>query len=291
MRLVWHMKCKATVMASTHDQSSPFSAPLQNSGLTTRELWRWTPRRIGPRFAWLDHDHILIVDGPLSERRFEVNTDIRADTAMLRLREDGDFAGLVRIERSPSGSGVILSNAAVGLRYRRSGLAAIMTWCAFRELLAEQESATFRIRIARSAKRRSTDTEVPYIGVGVIAARLGLRPEFPVERLLHEANIVGISVLPGGTDSPPALRITLKSHPFMFVAVALNPDTMRPLTDCGPYLQLGRDGRQIQSWLSQGLLLVDEDYCLGESGIERFVNALATDDEEAAQFRSKIRPL
>jgi hypothetical protein len=255
------------------------------------ELWSWTPRRIGPRFDWLDHDHIMIVDGPLSERQFEVTTDIGVDSAAVRLREDGNFAGLVRIERSPSGKGIILSNAAVGLRFRRGGLAAIMTWCAFRELLTKQESATFRIRIARSVKPRSTSTEVRSIGVGVIAARLGFRPELSVERLVHEANVVGVATLPGGPDSPPALKITLKSYPFTLVAVALNSNTMRPLPDSSEYLQIGRDGHQVRSWLQQGLLLVGEDYCLGESGIERFVNAMATDAEEAAEFRSKIQPL
>jgi hypothetical protein len=278
-------------MASTQDQSSPFSTPLDDSSLTTRELWSWTPHRIGPRFAWLDHDHILIVDGPLSERRFEVATDIQKDTAVLRLREDGNFTGIVRVERSPSGKGIILSNAAVGPRYRRGGLAAIMTWCIFRELLTKQESATFRIRMVRSVKPRPTDTEVSSIGVGVIAARLGLRPELPVETLAHTDNIVATTVLPGGTDSPPAIRISLRSYPFVLVAVVLSPDTMRPLSDSRPYQELGSDGRQIQSWLRQGLLLVGEDYSLGQSGIDRFVNAMATDDEEAAQFRSKIRPL
>jgi hypothetical protein len=210
---------------------------------------------------------------------------------VLRLHEDEKFAGMVRIERSPSGKGVILSNAVVGLRFRRGGLAAIMTWCAFRELLARQESATFRIRMVRSVKPRATDTEVSSIGVGVIAARLGLRPELPIERLVHEDNVVAITALPGNNDSPPSIRISLRSYPFVLVAVVLSQSTMKPLTDIRSYQELSRDGRQIQSWLHQGLLLVGEDYCLGQSGIERFVNAMATDDEEAAQFRSKIRPL
>lgn len=278
-------------MESTHGQLSPLSMSLRDSSPKKPELWRWTPRRIGPRFDWLDHDHIMVVDGPLSERQFEVTTDIGVDAAVVRLREDGNFAGLVRIERSPVGKGIILSNAAVGMRFRRSGLAAIMTWCAFRELLATQESATFRIRIARSAQPRSTNTEVRSIGVGVIAARLGFRPESSVERLVHEANIVGIAALPGGAGSPPAIKITLKSYPYTLVAVALSPDTMRPLSDPGQYLPLGRDGRQVRRWLQQGLLFVGGDFCLGESGIERFVNAIATDAQEAAEFRSKIQPL
>jgi hypothetical protein len=276
--------------SSNWQEGNPFAAlPDRDSATTVPQ--RWTPHRIGPRFAWLDHDHILIVDGPMSERRFEVATDVRTGAAVLRLREDGNFVGMVHAERSPSGEGVILSNVAVGLRYRRGGLAAIMTWCAFRELLTRQESATFRIRMVRSVKPRATDAEVSNTGVGVIAARLGFRPELPVERIVRGDNIVDIAALPGGIDTPPAIRITLRSYPFVLVAVALSPDTMKPLSDIRPYQQLGRDGRQIQSWLHEGLLLVGEDYCLGQSGIERFVNALATDDEEAAQFRSRIHPL
>ena len=278
-------------MASPEDQNGNPFASLPDYDSPATELRRWSPHRIGPRFAWLDHDHILIIDGPLSERRFEVVTDLQTDTAVVRLREDGSFAGTVHVERSPVGKGVILSNAAVGLRYRRGGLAAIMTWCAFREVLIRQESATFRIRMVRSVRPRATDTELSNTAVGVIAARLGLRPELPVERLLHEDNIADLAALPGGKDSPPAIRISLRSYPFVLVAVLLSPDTMRPLSDIRPYQQLGRDGRQLLSWLSQGLLLVGEDYCLGQSGIERFVNALATDDEEAAQFRSRICPL
>jgi hypothetical protein len=278
-------------MTSAHDQSNQFCAPLENSSPTTRELWRWSPHRIGPRFAWLDHDHILVVDGPLSERRFEVTTDLQPETAVVRLREDGLFAGMVRVERGPSGKDVILSSAAVGLRFRRCGLAAIMTWCVFRELLTRQDLATFRIRVVRSVKTRAADAEVGGVGVGVIAARLGFRPELPARELLSKDSVVSIAALPGDKDSPPAVRISLRNYPFVLVAVALNPATMRPLSDIRQYEQLDRDVSQIQSWLREGLLLVGDNYSLGQSGIERFVNALATDEDEAAQFRSKIRPL
>jgi hypothetical protein len=266
-------------------------ASLPNFEVASPESRRWTPRRIGPRFAWLDHDNILIIDGPLSERRFEVGIDVQPDNAVVRLREDGNLAGTVHIERSPSGKGIVLSNAAVSPRHRRGGLAAVMTWCVFRELLAVQESATFRIRMTRSVKPRATDTQVRNIGIGIIAARLGLRPELPVEMLVREDNIIGTSAIPGGGDRPPALRISLRSYPFVLVAVALNPRTMKPLLDSRPYELLGRDGHQVQSWLRQGVLLVGEDYCLDALGIDRFVNAIATDDEEAVQFRNKIRPL
>ncbi len=272
-------------------QDDGLFASLPDPNVAATESRCWCPHRIGPRFAWLDHDRILIVDGPLSERRFDVAIDVQTDTAVVRLREDGNFAGMVHVERSPAGKGVILTNAAVGARFRRGGLAAIMTWCVFRELLTRQDSATFRIRIIRSVKPRATDTELRNIGVGIIATRLGFRPELPVERLIRDDNVVNITALPGGIDSPPAMRITLRSYPYVLVAVVLSPNTRRPLSDIHPYQEVGSDGRQIQSWLRQGLLLAGEDYSLGQSGIERFVNALATDEDEAVQFRGKVRPL
>ncbi len=272
-------------------QEDKISTSLPNYEIASPESRRWTPRRIGPRFAWLDHDNILIIDGPLSERRFQVGIDVLPDNAVVRLREDGNLAGTVHIERSPSGRGIVLSNAAVSPRYRRGGLAAVMTWCVFRELLAIQETATFRIRMTRSVKPLATDNLVRNLGIGIIATRLGLRPELPVEMLVREDNIIGTSAVPGGGDRPPALRISLRSYPFVLVAVALDPRTMKPLLDSHPYEQLGQDGHQIRSWLRQGVLLVGEDYCLDALGIDRFVNALATDDEEAVQFRNRIRPL
>ena len=277
-------------MATAQWQPSGLSASRQDTRPQTPESQPWIPHRIGPRFYWLDYNRIMVVDGPLSERQFEIATDIRPDTATVRLREDGHFAGQVHIERDPPGEGVILSNAAVGKRLRGGGLAAVMTWCAFRELLTTQESATFRIRTAR--------TVTPYapgigrrIGMGVIAARLGFRPDLPIEEMVRGDNVTTITALPGDDGHPPALKIMLRSSPFVLLASALSPDTMRPITDYRAYQQLKPDDNLILRWLRQGLLLVDSGYRLGDSGIERFVNALATDEEEAALFRDRVRGL
>lgn len=265
---------------------------LPDSSPATPEPRCWTPHRVGPRFEWLDHNRIHVIDGPLSERRFELTTDIRRDRAAVSLRENGSFVGRARIERSPpGGEGIILSNVAVGQRFRRSGLAAIMTWCAFRELLEIQESATFRIRMPRAVKPDTAVAEVRNTGISVIAARLGFRPELPVDEIVHADNIAGIAALPGDLDNPPALKILLRGYPFVLVALLLSRDTMRPLTDYRAYLQLKRDGDRIESWLRRGLLFVSGNYCLREPGIRRFVNALATDEDEAALFSCKVRGL
>ena len=266
-------------------------ASLPDSCPAASEPQNWIPHRIGPRFAWLDHDHILIIDGPLSERKFHLTTDIQRDKASLWLREDGSFVGKAHIERTPPGEGIVLTNVAVGQRFRRSGMAAIMTWCVFRELLEMQESATFRIRMPR-AERPGTETSgIRNVGISVIAARLGLRPELPVEEIVHADNVAGISALPGDLDNPPALKILLRTYPFVLVALLLSRGTMRPLSDYRTYLQLKHDANRIQDWLRRGLLFVSGNYCLRESGVRRFVNALATDKDEAVLFGCKVRGL
>lgn len=278
-------------MAAPTGQGSGLFTSLPDHNPTEAESRLWTPHRIGSRFDWLDHDRILVIDGPLSERQFEITTDIRTDTAVVRLRENGHFAGQVQIDRVPSGRGVVLSNAIVDQRLRRGGLAAIMTWCAFRELLTTQESATFRIRMAHATKAGAADNGVRSIGMGVIAARLGFRTELPIEDIARGDNITGITAMPGDKDNSPALKILLRSFPSVLVAHVLSPATMKPISDYRTYLELKQDGRLILTWLRQGLLFVNGGYRLSDSGIERFVNALATDEEELAEFRSKVRAL
>jgi hypothetical protein len=266
------------------------SALLDGEPVTTTSRG-WIPRRVGPRFEWLDHDHICIFDGPLSKRRFGITTDIRRNTAVVLLHENSHAVGQVEIERDPPDKGVILWNLAVRQHLRGSGLATIITWCAFRELLAIQDSATFRIRMVQSLKSGSTDAEVKNIGMGVIAARLGFRPELPMEKIVRPDNITDIETLPAANGNPPALKISVRCFPLVVIAFVLNPDTLKPISDYRIYQQLKHDDHLIQSWLHQGLLSVNGNYCLRDSGVERFVNVMATDEEEAAQFRSKVHGL
>jgi hypothetical protein len=283
-------------MAVAQRQRNGLLSALLDRGPVTTASRGWVPRRIGPRFEWLDHNHICIFDGPLSKRRFGITTDIRQNTAKVLLHDNSHLVGQVEIERDPPGKGIILWDVAVREHLRGNGLATILTWCAFRELLAIQDSATFRIRMVQSlqpgtSKPGASDAGVRNIGMGVIAARLGFRPELPMERIVHGDNITGIGVLLGDNGSPPALKITVRCFPLVVIAFILSPDTMKPILDYRTYLQLKRDDYLIQSWLRQGLLFVNGNYCLRDSGIERFVNGLTTDEKEVALFRGKVRGL
>jgi hypothetical protein len=266
-------------------------ASFLDSRSSTPESCDWAPRRVGPRFDWLDHDSIRIIDGTLSERRFGINTELRTKTATVFLREGSQSVGQLEIERDREGKGITLRNVAVRQQLRGGGLATIMTWCAFRELLAVQDSATFRIRMVHPTKPGNSGTEVQSIGMGVIAARLGFRPELPIEKILQDNNITGVDALPGENGNPPALKIAVRDLPMVIVASALNPDTMKPIADVSTYLQLKVDHRPIQNWSRDGLLLVNGDYCLREPEVARFADLLATDPKEARTFRAKVQGL
>jgi hypothetical protein len=259
----------------------------QNEGTTI-----WRPRRIGPRFRWLDHDNIKIVDGNLAGREFGLATDIQRATATLNLTEGSERVGGVSIERNPPGKGVVLTDISVREQLRRSGLAAIMTWVAFREMVLAQETSTFRIRLARTVKPGETSNEVQSVGIGVVAARLGFEPELDLQQELDHRNVTGVDIIPTEGDAPPGLRIMVKSAPQVFVAFALNPETMKPLSDDAMYVELRKDRELMKEWALSGRLIVcNENYCLRRSRAERFADILATDAEEARLFRARVRGL
>jgi hypothetical protein len=252
----------------------------------------WRPRRIGPRFRWLDRDTIRLVDGKLADREFGIQTDILRNTAELVLTEGEERIGEVSIERDPPGKGVVLWDIAVRERLRGNGLAAIMTWCVFRELVQAQEAATFRIRMVRSLKAGEKGAEVQNVGIGVIAARLGFEPELDVHRALDKRNITGVDVIPKQSGTPPGLRIMVKTVPLVLIAFLLNPDTMKPLSEEAMYVELRKDRELMRAWALSGRLVISNgNYCLRRAKAERFADILATDVPEARLFRQRVRGL
>jgi len=252
----------------------------------------WRPRRIGPRFRWLNHDSIKLVDGKLADREFGLTTDIQRTTAELVLTEGKERVGEVSIERDPPGKGVVLWDIAVREPLRGNGLAAIMTWCAFREMVQAQETSTFRIRMVRSLKAGEQGAEVQNVGIGVVAARLGFGPELDIQQALDQRNITGVDIIPKQSGTPPGLRIMVKSAPLVLVAFVLNPDTMKPLSDDGMYVELRKDRELMRDWALSGRLVISNgNYCLRRAKAERFADILATDAEEARLFRVRVRGL
>lgn len=263
---------------------------LGRQGEALASIWR--PRRIGPRFRWLDHDTIRLVDGKLAGQEFGLTTDIQRATAELVLTEGKERVGELSIERTPPDEGVVLSNIGVTERLRGNGLAAIMTWCMFREMVLAQETATFRIRMVRSPISGETNPDVQNVGIGVVAARLGFEPELDLQQTLDPRNVTGVDVVEKQLGTPPRLRIMLRSEPLVLVAFALSPETLKPLSDDAMYIELRKDRDLMRDWAISGRLVISNgDYCLRRAKAERFADILATDAEEARLFRARVRGL
>lgn len=263
---------------------------LGRQGEALASIWR--PRRIGPRFRWLDHDTIRLVDGKLAGQEFGLTTDIQRATAELVLTEGKERVGELSIERTPPDEGVVLSNIGVTERLRGNGPAAIMTWCMFREMVLAQETATFRIRMVRSPISGETNPDVQNVGIGVVAARLGFEPELDLQQTLDPRNVTGVDVVEKQLGTPPRLRIMLRSEPLVLVAFALSPETLKPLSDDAMYIELRKDRDLMRDWAISGRLVISNgDYCLRRAKAERFADILATDAEEARLFRARVRGL
>ena len=251
----------------------------------------WRPTAIGPRFEWLDHDHIRLSTGPLAGAEFHVVTEIERDRAAVHLYDHEDRVGQCLLERNPPGRGVELWDIGVRPRLRQGGLCAIMTWLAFRALLSQQEQASFRIRMITSV-RPDQQTLVQNIGICVVGNRLGMTSDFSVERLLSRERFVASGLIPASDGFPAGLKITIRSYPLLLIAVALDPDTQRPSTSFRLYQQLEKDPSLMRDWARRGLLVVSNgDYSLRAGGVSRFINALALDADEAADFYRRILPL
>jgi hypothetical protein len=275
-------------MATNRSTDIGLADALTRPGDSTTTIWR--PRRIGPRFRWLDHDTIKLVDGKLAGQEFGLKTDIQRTAAELVLTEGKERCGELSIERNPPDKGVILTDIGVRERLRGNGLAAIMTWCAFREMVLAQETSTFRIRMVHSQKSGEQGAEVQNVGSGVIAARLGFEPEMDLQQALDPRNVTGVDIIDKQLDTPPGLRIMLRSEPLVLVAFALNPDTLKPLSEDSMYVELRKDRDLMRDWaLSGRLVFCNGNYCLRRAKAERFADILATDAEEARLFRARVR--
>lgn len=250
----------------------------------------WSPGRIGPQFEWLDYTHIRFREGALKGSRFELVTEILETKANVYISEQGSQVARACVERDPPGKGVCLSEIAVDEPYRRKGLASIMTYCIFRELLAMQETAFFKIRMMRMLKPTERNVEVQNVGIGVIANRLGFTPELIVEKILSPSNVTGIEILPAKGDFPPSFKILARTFPLVVIAFVLDADTMKPVADFRTYVKLSKEQPTILELAQKGLIVIGNgSYWLRRDGIDQFVNHLATDEHEASAFRRRVR--
>ena len=248
------------------------------------------PGRIGPRFEWLDYDTIRVLEGGLAGREMRIETEIEDTKAAAYASLDGKRIGRTYIERDPPGRGIELWDIAVKEEFRRKGVASIMAYIIFRELLSIQQTAQFKIRMMRLMKPGDKNIELQNVGIGVIGNRLGFTPEFNVNKILHPSNITGLEILPAAGTFPPSFKIVIRTFPLILIAFVLDADTLRPVDDYQTYVRLIKDDSVVYDWVRRGLIVVGNgNYLLRRSGLDQFVNHIAVDEFEAQDFRRRIR--
>lgn len=250
----------------------------------------WSPARIGPRFEWLDYAHIRMLDGRLEGRELELKTEVLDAKANVYISDGGRQIARTYIERDPPGKGIVLWDIAVKEQYRRLGIASLMTYVGFRELLSIQETAFFKIRMMRLMKPGDKDIELQNVGIGVIGNRLGFTPELGVDKILRPDNITSLEILPAKGDFPPSFKIVIRTFPLVLIAFVLDADSLKPVDDFQTYVKLTKDESVIFDWVRRGLIVIGNgNYWLRRDGLEQFVNHLATDEFEAKVFRRRVR--
>jgi len=264
-------------------------ASLGSLARPQRETPVWSPLRLGPLYEWFSPAHIRILDGGLAGQEFELVTEIKDDAASVFLYYYGQRIGQTFVERDPPGRGVVFWDVGVKEDFRRRGLASIMAVHVFRELLRQQQRATFKIRMVRLLKPGDKDVELQNMGMGVIANRLGFTPELDIERILAPGNITGTDVIPARPGFPPAFRFDVRTFPLVLIAFVLDRDTHKPVDDFRTYVELSKDERVVHDWVRRGLIVISNgNYWLRRGGIGQFLAHVATSPDEAREFGNRV---
>jgi hypothetical protein len=209
-------------------------------------------------------------------------------------------------DRDPDTGTETLWSIFIRLDFRHRGLTTLLTRFTFRELLATGRRHWFEIRKlmqvdteGRSqaqvpANPKPENPQMPHVslhnlGLGLVALRLGFRPEPDLERLLASGNVKAVQAIPPDPPSPPGLLIRLESLPGLLVAALVDPETDKPLTDAGDYERFVSP-RQLLRQAQAGQAIVGNiDYILSRTAIDRFAARLANNHAEFRHFAAALR--
>jgi hypothetical protein len=277
----------------------------------------------GPQYS-LAGDRLTIESGPLTGTVLSVERDIsdtKADFAFYAVadsdsrppdRRPPDTAEPVahcHFDRDPETGTETLWGIFIRSEFRHRRLATPLIRLTLRELLASGRRHWFAIRklmqVDSEASRRqavssgspkpdsrnpqSSHVSLHNLGLGLIALRLGFRPEPGLDRLLAPGNVKAIQALPPEPPSPPGLLVRLDTLPGLLVAAFLDPDTGRPLADAEAYERFVSP-RQLLRHASAGEAIVGNiDYVLPRAAIMPLAVRLANDHTELKRFVAALR--
>jgi len=209
-------------------------------------------------------------------------------------------------DRDPNTGTETLFSIFVRFDFRHRGLTTLLTRIAFRELLADGRRHWFEIRklmqVGAEGRNQAQAPGIPKpqnpqlprvslhnLGLGLVALRLGFRPEPDLERLLAPGNVKAVQAIPPDPPSPPGLLIRLESLPGLLVAAKVDTETGKPLTDPDAYERFVSP-RQLLRQAQTGRAIVGNiDYILSRAAVESFAARLANDQAELRRFTAALR--
>jgi hypothetical protein len=209
-------------------------------------------------------------------------------------------------DRDPETGTETLLSIFIRSEFRHRGLTTLLVRLSFRELLHSGKKHWFAIR-----KLMQVDTEgrnqaqapgtpksenpglpkisLHNIGIGMVALRLGFKPEPDLERLLAPGNVRAVQAIPPDPPNPPGLLLRLGTLPALLVAALIDPGTGQPLSDAEVYQRFVNPKQLLRQALAGEAVVGNIDYILPRAALETLASRLANDQAELRRFTAALR--
>lgn len=280
------------------------------------------PVPFGPHYT-LSGDRLAIESGPLAGATLRIErgvSDIKADFSFYETAGGNspvanrqspvapDPVAHCHFDRDPETGTETLWGIFIRSEFRHRSLTSLLIRLTFRELLAKGRRHWFAVRklmqvdtegrsqaqTPGNAKPEIQNPQSPRVslhnlGIGLVALRLGFRPEPNLERLLAPGNVKSVQAVAPDPPSPPGLLIRLGTLPGLLVAALLDPDTGHALTDPEAYGRFVSPRQLLRQALDGQTIIGNIDYILPRVALEPLASRMANDHAELKRFAAALR--
>jgi len=270
----------------------------------------------GPHYT-VSGDRLAVSSGPLAGVVLRIErsaSDRRADFSLYELagtsspiadRQSPDPVAHCHFDRDPETGTETLLSIFIRSEFRHRGLTTLLVRLSFRELLHTGKRHWFAIRkLMQVDSEGRNQTQAPgapkpedpplsrislhNVGIGLVALRLGFKPEPDLERLLAPGNVKAVQAIPPDPPSPPGLLLRLGTLPALLVAALIDPETGQPLTDTDAYQRFVSPKQLLRQALAGEAVVGNIDYILPRAALEPLASRLANDHAELRRFTAAL---
>jgi hypothetical protein len=209
-------------------------------------------------------------------------------------------------DRDPETGTETLWSIFIRSEYRHRSLTTLLTRLSFRELLTSGRRHWFAIRNMMQvdtegrSQAQTPGTPKPEnpqlqrvslhnLGIGLVALRLGLRPEPDLQRLLAPGNVKEIQAIPPDPPNPPGLLLRLEVLPGLLVAALVEPETGQPLKEADAYERFVSPKQLLRQARTGQAVIGNIDYILSRTAIDPLAARMANDQREFRHFAAALR--